>query len=176
MHILVAEDSPEVVEMYRIALESRGHTVTVSFNGSECVDAYRRAANRLKSKQIQLAANSPYDVVLLDYRMPKVEGVEAAKEILRINPLQRIMFVSAFLKEALMDSVKVLGQPVELIEKPVEPRVLVKMIESDLAISRLQELKQFVQGLDKDMLSDSQIEQVLKLLKDIQDSSASDHA
>jgi CheY-like chemotaxis protein len=51
------------------------------------------------------SATSPFDVVVLDYKMPDVvvldykmpgkDGMEVAKEILTINPDQRIIFASA---------------------------------------------------------------------------------
>lgn len=57
---------------------------------------------------------SPFDVVVLDYKMPDKNGMEVAKEILRINPHQRIMFASAYVIETLKDSVKELSRVVEL--------------------------------------------------------------
>jgi CheY-like chemotaxis protein len=39
---------------------------------------------------------SPFDVVVLDYKMPSKDGMEVAKEILQINPYQRIIFASAY--------------------------------------------------------------------------------
>jgi CheY-like chemotaxis protein len=40
------------------------------------------------------SSSSPFDVVVLDYRMPKKDGTEVAKEILDLNPNQRIIFES----------------------------------------------------------------------------------
>jgi hypothetical protein len=51
--------------------------------------------------------------------------MEVAKEILTVNPHQRIIFVSAYVKETLEESVKQLRQAVELMQKPFEPDVLV---------------------------------------------------
>lgn len=56
----------------------------------------------------------PFDVVVLDYRMPKKDGLQVAKEILKLNPKQRIIFASAYVKETLVESVKQLNQVVEL--------------------------------------------------------------
>jgi CheY-like chemotaxis protein len=51
--------------------------------------------------------------------MPKKDGLEAAKEILELNPRQRIIFASAYVKETLEDSVKQLKQVVELMQKTI---------------------------------------------------------
>jgi DNA-binding NarL/FixJ family response regulator len=53
--------------------------------------------------------------VVLDHKMPKINGMEVAKEILAINPHQRVIFVSAFVKETLIDSIKNLMHVVEVI-------------------------------------------------------------
>jgi CheY-like chemotaxis protein len=47
------------------------------------------------------STKSPFDVVELDYKMPGKDGMEVAKEILTINPDQRIIFASAYFKETL---------------------------------------------------------------------------
>ena len=50
--------------------------------------------------------------------------MEVAKEILAVNPHQRIIFASAYVKETLEDSIKQLNQPVELLQKPFGQDVL----------------------------------------------------
>ena len=35
------------------------------------------------------------DLIILDYHMPIKNGLDAAKEILEINPKQKIIFISA---------------------------------------------------------------------------------
>ena len=72
---------------------------------------------------------SPFDAVVLDYRMPEKDGLEVAKEILQMNPEQRIIFASAYVKETLEESVKELKQVVELMQKPFDANVLVDTIE-----------------------------------------------
>ena len=76
----------------------------------------------------------PFDAVILDYRMPKKDGLEAAKEILELNPRQRIVFASAYVKETLEDSVKQLKQVVELMQKPFEADTLADTIEDKVGL------------------------------------------
>ena len=52
--------------------------------------------------------------------MPKINGMEVAKEILAVNPHQRIIFASAYVKETLVDSIQQLNQIVELLQKPLD--------------------------------------------------------
>jgi CheY-like chemotaxis protein len=161
MKVLVAEDAESVRELYRVALESRGHQVAISGNGKECVDAYRQELQKNPGQ-------APFDVVVLDYRMPQVDGLETAKEILKMRPGQRIIFASAFVKETLMDSVKDLGQVVELLQKPFDPKVLVDLIEDTSTTRELKEINRLVAGLDSDKPSDLQIKDLLDALKRMQ--------
>jgi len=58
-------------------------------------------------------------LVILDVVMPHCGGVEAAKNIRKINPNVPVIFVSGYdrekvLKDDLIDNSQVLGKPVEL--------------------------------------------------------------
>jgi CheY-like chemotaxis protein len=72
---------------------------------------------------------TPFDVVLLDYRMPKKDGMEVAREILALVPKQRIIFVSAYVFETLQESIKTLSKVVEMMQKPFEIDDLIALVE-----------------------------------------------
>jgi CheY-like chemotaxis protein len=84
MKILVAEDERSIALVYQTALHSRGHEVTVTNNGMECWREYQLVNS---SKQ----AETPFDAVILDYRMPEMNGLETAEKILELQPKQRII-------------------------------------------------------------------------------------
>ena len=101
MKILIAEDEPDIAMQYKIVLEEKNHDVVITENGDACLKAYNeRTRTNLKSKE------PAFDAVILDYRMPKKDGMEVAKEILAVNPHQRIIFASAYIKDTLVDSIK----------------------------------------------------------------------
>jgi CheY-like chemotaxis protein len=171
LQILVADDDAYAAEMYKVALETRGHKVTVTFNGQECLDSYVDAMHRLKQAGKKPSSNEPFDAVILDYKMPLMDGLEAAQDILKINNFQRIIFASAYVKETLLDSVKELNQVMELIQKPFEPDVLVDLVEDTSVFSRLNDLNSMVIEMAKkngSISDDSQIDALLKMLKKIQ--------
>jgi len=143
MDVLIAEDNTETTNLYRVALRSRGHEVTSTSDGLECLQVYKDTANKVGKERL-----TPYDVVVLDYRMPKLDGLETAKAILKINPQQRIIFASAYVRDTLRDSVKNLQRIVELIEKPFEPKSLVELIENTRAIQELTEINSLVTDMD----------------------------
>ena len=121
MQVLIAEDERVSAELYKMVLETRGHIVTLTFNGKECVDVYRKALDQVADKQ-------SFDVVVLDYRMPVMDGLQAAKEIACINPKQRIIFASAHAQVASID-VNNFNQAVQTIQKPFDPDLLADIIE-----------------------------------------------
>jgi CheY-like chemotaxis protein len=170
LQILIAEDDIDAVELYRAILESRGHIVTITLDGRECVDAYAKAIQRLVPAK-GAPRSGPYDAVILDYKMPLADGLEVAKEIVRLNPHQRIIFASAYVKETLMDLVRELSQVTELIQKPFEPDLFVDFIEDTSTVSRLGDLNLMVKEMtDRDASSPNsrQIAALMQLLKDIQ--------
>ena len=171
MQVLISDDDIDAVELYRTALEASGHIVTTTFDGRECVDVYTNAIQRLATSNRSNPRDQPYDVVILDYKMPFVDGLEAAKEIIRLNPQQRIIFASAYVKETLMDLVRQLNQVTELIQKPFEPDVLVDVVADTATISRLGELNHLVKEITAksgNSPDGGQIEILMQLLKQIQ--------
>ncbi|MER3408339.1 MAG: hypothetical protein C4292_06355, partial [Nitrososphaera sp.] len=75
MDILVAEDDKSMADLYRIALESKGHNVTITYDGQECLAVYRKAIERLAQSNKKPSKYEPFDVVVLDYRMPRLDGL-----------------------------------------------------------------------------------------------------
>lgn len=170
MNVLVAEDDPVMTSLYRIALEAKGHHVKITQDGEECIRVYKEAFDNLVASGKKPSKYEPFDVVVLDYRMPKVDGLEAAKAILALNRNQRIVFASAFVKETLKDSVRHLEQIVELIQKPFEPKVLVDLVEDTSATRELEEINKLVADISTTSPDDEQINELLGILKRIQKS------
>ncbi|MEO9294729.1 MAG: response regulator [Nitrososphaera sp.] len=138
MKILIAEDEKDVLSAYQVALSAAGHELVTSENGEDCINLYRQHFEQFKNSQDRQRA--PFDVVLLDYRMPKKDGMEVAKEILALYPRQRIIFASAHVKETLLDSVKQLNRVVELMQKPFGIKALIDTVEDKEIYDGLQAL------------------------------------
>ncbi|MCJ7561809.1 MAG: response regulator [Thermoplasmata archaeon] len=81
--VMIVDDELFIVELYRDILQLRGYKVMITaFDGEEGVRKYSSASEKP-------------DVIIMDHRMPVMNGVEATKEIMRENPKQKIVFVSA---------------------------------------------------------------------------------
>ncbi len=156
MKILIAEDDRDIALVYRVALKDRNHHVVITDNGVDCLTIYRQELKNFISRMGCLDNNNQhvFDMVILDYRMPGTNGIEVAKEIIRINPKQRIIIASAYPRETLFYSLKELGQLVELVQKPFNVGTLIDTIGNKQSHSELQGLNQ-----------DASIRQEFNLLK-----------
>lgn len=152
MKILIAEDNESIAEAYKDALESRNHEVILTANGEECFRKYQsdtkhiRQSNPLTEEQKRknlsrgFINKKPFDVVILDYKMPKKDGLQVAKEIFELNPKQRVIFASAYVQDTLVDSVKHLKRVVELMQKPFGLQQLIDTVEDKEAYEALNNL------------------------------------
>jgi CheY-like chemotaxis protein len=156
MKILIAEDDRDIALMYRVALKDRNHQPTLTDNGEDCLTIYRQELKNFISRMGSFDNNKQhvFDMVILDYRMPGTNGIEVAKEIIKINPKQRIIIASAYPKETLFYTIKELGQLVELVQKPFNLHTLIDAIENQQFYPELQSLNR-----------DSAITQEFNLLK-----------
>lgn len=165
MRILVAEDEPLIARDYRVILQSRGHDVTVYDNGMSCLEAYATALGEV-NRQSRAFERAPFDVVILDYRMPKEDGLETAREIVKLCSEQRIIFASAYTRETLKESTQELHQVVELIQKPFDLSYLVEVVEDTNVYNQLRELNVKVKQLKDSHLTNSELAELVKIVQD----------
>jgi len=66
--ILVVEDDPNLRRLYRIELEAEGYHITLAENGRQALD--------------RVSQEAP-DLVVMDIRMPEMDGLNAMVEILQ---------------------------------------------------------------------------------------------
>jgi CheY-like chemotaxis protein len=161
---LIAEDEMDIACMYREALVHRGHSVSIVDNGEECLKLYSSKLQWSENEN-RKAITSSFDLIILDYKMPKKDGIEVAEQILQCNPLQRIIFASAFVIETLLDYVKYLKRPVELIQKPFEVEKLLGMIEDKEIFDSVKNISDIAKRIkDIENPSKSEIRELLKTL------------
>ena len=72
--------------------------------------------------------------------MPKIHGIEVGKEILAVNPRQRIIFASASLLplDTLIDPMQGIRQDVEILRRPFVQQTLVDKVEDKKIYSELE--------------------------------------
>ena len=135
MKILITEDERDIALQYKKMLEKRHHDVIITKDGESCLKVYHKA---LKQTVSETNNKPPFDVVIIDIRMPKKNGGEVAREILKVRPTQRIIFASAYVKENLANSLKELNQIIAVLQKPFRLSVLVDTIEDEESYAQLE--------------------------------------
>ena len=120
-HILLAEDVQVNAEIMEMVLKMRQMEVDLAVNGKEAVDMF---------------ASHPegyYDAVLMDMRMPEMDGLEATRTIRRMDREDaRTIPIIALTANAFDEDVQrslQAGLNAHL-SKPVQPEVLYKTLES----------------------------------------------
>jgi len=83
--VLIAEDNELLANLWKNALRGSDCQVHVARDGEQAM----AIADRVNP-----------DVVLMDIMMPKVDGLEAARNILARNPKTRLVFVSCLARSA----------------------------------------------------------------------------
>jgi CheY-like chemotaxis protein len=78
-NILLVDDSKDGLLVRKALLEELGYSVQIAVNGEE---------------GLKLFQSANFDVVVTDYRMPRMNGVELIQRIRKINPNARIVLIS----------------------------------------------------------------------------------
>ena len=125
LNILIAEDNQFTATQYDRILRRYGHNITITKDGSECLQKYQE---KLKRKEFESLDVNPFDVVVLDQSMPKKSGSEVANEILSVKPTQKIIFASAYALTG-SNETKSLEDKVEYLQKPFSLNSFVQKIQ-----------------------------------------------
>jgi CheY-like chemotaxis protein len=109
MRILVADDSAELVLLYRAVLEDAGHEVVSASSGTAAIAA---------------AESTRIDVAVLDGLMPGMSGDAIAERLRLANPELPILLMTGDYGEQF-----VVHSRVPVLRKPFAPEQLVRAVE-----------------------------------------------
>lgn len=113
--VLIVDDAMFMRSMIKDILNNSGkfEVIGEASNGQEAVEVYKE--------------KKP-DIVTMDIVMPIMDGIEATKEILKINPTAKIVMVSALGQEPLVIESIAAGAR-DFIVKPFSPEKVLKVLE-----------------------------------------------
>lgn len=113
MKILIVEDEIGISNFLKQGLEEEGYQVTLAFNG---IDA------------LEYASNNSYNLILLDWMLPKLTGLEVCKSIRIINKTVPILFLTA--KDTVQETIEGLKAGAnDYIKKPFSFEELLERIK-----------------------------------------------
>lgn len=114
INVLVVDDDVGIRETMEDILDELGVKHLVAKDGYEA---------------ITLARQHSVDLVLMDYRMPGLDGLQTSKLIHDIQPHAKIILVTAFANKDIIDDAKRLGLE-DVLYKPLDLYHLIKIINS----------------------------------------------
>jgi heavy metal response regulator len=88
MRILVVEDEQKICAYVRRGLEEQGYAVDAAYNGADALD---------------WAVAAPYDLIILDIMLPKMDGLSVCEELRKSGDATPILMLTA--RDALDDRV-----------------------------------------------------------------------
>ena len=117
--ILIVDNDPDITFTFKLGLERNGFAVTV-FNDP--------------LKALSKFTGGLYDFLLLDVKMPKMNGFELCREIEKIDNNPKVCFITAFV--VYYESLKEIFPAAKVccfIKKPIEIKELVDKIMTELS-------------------------------------------
>jgi DNA-binding response OmpR family regulator len=116
--ILIVDDEPDITESFGLALEDSGFEV----------DKYNDLA-------VALASFNPnvYGLLILDIKMPKMDGFELYDKIKKIDKKVKVFFISAFEVDRAALSKQYPGLKIEnFLPKSIQIPELIKRVEEQI--------------------------------------------
>ena len=115
MKVLVVDDNATSRSIFQEMLESFSFEVTLAASGQEGLTELEKASE-----------NQPFELVIMDWKMPGMDGIEASKRIKNhtgLSKIPAIVMVTAYGREEVMQQVEEVGLEGFLL-KPVSPSML----------------------------------------------------
>ncbi|MFA5479332.1 MAG: response regulator [Candidatus Muiribacteriota bacterium] len=111
--MLLVDDEEEILNLLRKYLEKAGFTNIYTINDPE--------------KALEMMQKDLYKIVLLDIKMPKMDGIELLQKIKDVNPLCNIIMVTAY--SDLNNVVECIAKgAVDFISKPFKMKEIVEVV------------------------------------------------
>ena len=117
-NILVIDDNKDIVDLFKVILESSGYTCTTANGGKEGIE-------KLKSKS--------FDLTLLDLAMPEISGIDVLEQVKKDPNLKsaKILIVTASSPtESEAARIRREYPILDLIKKPINKAKLLQIIDS----------------------------------------------
>jgi signal transduction histidine kinase len=154
-HILIVDDEPNTAEYMATLLESHGYATSWAYSGTEALEMLT-AANRQEDE------SHPIALVILDVRLPDLDGYEVCQRIKNDETLRHVSVIMVTALHSTDEKTRGLDLGADdYITKPFQPEELLARVRAVLRIRQMErEARQRAIELEK---SQAQLIQVEKL-------------
>jgi PAS domain S-box-containing protein len=112
--ILLVEDDESVRDLNRMILEDAGYTVLEAVDGQDALDKF-------------MERPAAFDMLVTDVIMPKINGKSLFKEIEKIRPDMKVLFMSGYTKDIVIKR-GILDDELNFLTKPVTSSQLLNKV------------------------------------------------
>ncbi|HZS83167.1 MAG TPA: response regulator [Stellaceae bacterium] len=113
LRVFIVDDDRDLAESLADLLEGKGHSVELAFDGARAIEIFR---------------SRDFDIVFMDVKMPGMSGVETFFEFRRIKPDARVVMMTGFSVEQLLQEA-VSNGALGVLHKPFSPDEVMAMLE-----------------------------------------------
>lgn len=121
--VMVVDDEKDVVYLIKVLMEREHFEVMEAYNGLE---AYNILTGPAGAKSIP-------DAIILDIMMPEMDGYTFQSKLQEIEGLNKIPIIILTAKGQMKDLFELSSNIFAFVEKPFEPKNLVKILKDALA-------------------------------------------
>jgi response regulator RpfG family c-di-GMP phosphodiesterase len=142
MKILMLNDNEESVSSLRRELKLRNHSLFLTSTPEACLKLYQSELQEIFFKTDPVEHIQPFDALILDCESCGVCGMEIAKEILAVNPRQRIVLIltSKVYRSIAKKSAEEAKSSIAILQKPVVVHSVLDIIELKEVYSELENM------------------------------------
>lgn len=113
LKVLVVDDNIDLCRNIADILEFKGYEVACVYDGTQAIDENLKRA---------------FDMVIMDVKMPGINGLEALKVLKQINPHMTVILITAFADDILFKE-DIESSNYTVFRKPVDVDKLISLLE-----------------------------------------------
>ena len=121
--VMLVDDEPDILAIFKTYLTSEGYEVEVFSDSYMALQSFARSEPR------------HYDLLVLDIRMPTINGLQLYQRLKAVDPYVRVIFMSAL--EATDELVSILDgvKTVDVIRKPIDRKHFIQKVNATIESS-----------------------------------------
>jgi two-component system alkaline phosphatase synthesis response regulator PhoP len=114
--VLIVDDEPDILDLLQYNLEKEGYEVETASNGKEAVETAKKFVPQL---------------ILMDIMMPKMDGIEACRQIRQSSKLKEVFIIFLTSRSEEFSEIAAFESGAnDFITKPIKPRALMSRVSA----------------------------------------------